>query len=271
MSDPFGPALSAMIGPWSLFGPTSFQDYLTGNHIPKKDTAQAISVDHLERLAPSLKAKNTMVLRLGKGHFVLIGTPGHLHDFFLHDDELFGKRPPEAYESAKEAITPYRVFPTLTETSLVNLAFASGLIGHALGLDPPYPTAAPATGSSTYTFRFRPHAHMGAILIHMGGQVEIDAVFTGSRGGKPHLFILEAKSGTDTRTLAKHKLVYPILALAPRVDPAWPIIPIYLRTVADTNAIHYHIAECRFPDPRNGVQALTELEPVLARTHTLCL
>jgi hypothetical protein len=251
---------------WSLYGPQSFQGYLTEHNLRKHDTAQTISVDHYERLNPALRQADTMVLRLGKSHdgstqFALVGTPGRLADFFLHDTPAPG---PEPY-TAEADLTAYSVFPTLTETSQVNLAFASGLIGHALDLDKPYPTAAPATGSSTYTFSFLVHSEYQQRLTHVNGQVEIDAVFVGRRRGNPHLFVLEAKSGTATRTLAKHKLVYAALALAPRVPPEMPIIPVYLRVTGQT----YHLTECHLPDPRTQTVALDELTPVRRRSLTL--
>lgn len=217
-----------------------------------------------------------MVLRLGAAtdgpgiQFAVISTPGRLQDFFLDDGP---DQPPEPFtpEWLPGSEIPYTVFPILTETSLVNLAFASGLIGCALGLDRPYPTSAPATGASTYTFRFRPHSAMPDVAEHIKGQVEIDAVFTARRGGRPCLFILEAKSGNTYHGLAKHKLVYPLLALAPRVAPDTLLIPVYLRIAADRTEIRYTVTECRYPDPRGGITCLNDLEPVTRRTLTLSI
>lgn len=182
-----------------------------------------------------------------------MSTPGRLREFFLHDDELFGAGEPEPFapDVPPQSLVAYSALGVLTETSLVNLAFASGLIGEALGLDRPYSTGAPATGSSTYCFAFRPHAAVDRVLEHSKGQVEMDAVFVGRRAGRPHLFVVEAKSGTETRTLAKHKLVYPVLAVAPRVL--------------------YHVTEGRFPDQRTGMPVLDALEPVGHRCLALRL
>jgi hypothetical protein len=103
------------------------------------------------------------------------------------------------------------------------------------------------------------------VLEHRIGQVEIDAVCVGRRNGRPHLFILEAKSGTDTRTLARHKLVYPALALAPRVPPDMPIVPVYLRVITEGESVRYHVVECALPDPRVALVSLDQLVPVRHR------
>lgn len=276
--DPFGPALQTMaLGGWSLFGPEPFQEYLTEHGLPRRDTAQAISVDFLERLAPSLRTHEVMVLRMGQSggttRFALVSTPGRLRDFFLHDDEVFGDWGPEPFtpEVPPRSLVAYSVLGVRTETSLVNLAFASGLIGEALGLDRPYPTGAPATGSSTYCFKFRPHSAMNTILEHIKGQVEIDAVFVGRREGQPHLFVVEAKSGAETRTLAKHKLVYPVLAVAPKVPAELPIVPVYLRVVDEGERVLYHVTECGFADPRQVTPALDQLKPLRHRCLELRL
>ena len=50
---------------------------------------------------------------------------------------------------------------------------------------------------------------------HNRGQVEIDSLFIGRRRGEDVLFLLEAKQ--SDRSLAKHKLVYPALAVADKV------------------------------------------------------
>lgn len=275
--DPFGPALQKLApDEWDVFeSPGSFQGYLD-EHGLKAATAPSISVDHMEKLAPSLRDRGGMVLRLGTAEdgrtgFALVGGPrAGLDDFFLHDD--FEAAVPEWFEPevSPESLVAYTVFKEPTETTLVNLAFASGLIGRALELDKPYPTVAPATGSSTYDFKFRPHSRMDEVLEHRKGQVEIDAVFVGRRDGKPHLFVLEAKSGTETRTLAKHKLVYPLLALAPRVPAGMPVVPAYLRVVREPGRVVYHVTECSF-EQSGEVPALDELRPEVHRCLALRL
>lgn len=238
MNNPiFGPALMQMpSGTCVASEPVSFQRYVAENGLRALNTAQYISVDALERLAPELREAQTMVLRLGRAgsttQFVLVRAPD-VRDFFLMDVEIFDKGDPVTFtpEMQPEALLPYHVFPQPTETTLVNLAFASGLIGRALGLDKPYPTAAPATGASTYSFDFRPHRMCNNVLHHHEGQVEIDTVFVGGRRGTDHLFVLESKA-TDERSLAKHKLVYPVLALAASRKVAMPIVTVYVRVRA---------------------------------------
>lgn len=273
MTDPFGPALQALTpGAWSCMDPTSFRDYLSRHHIPKRETAQMISVDFLEKLAPSLRDSGAMVLRLGQGQFALVGTPGRLGDFFLHHRAMFVDAIPEPFplHINPDIVSAYKAMGTLTEPTLVHLAFATGLIGHALGLDP-VPREAPATGASTYEFHFRPHSEMDKVFHHPKGQVEIDAIFVGRRNNERLLFVVEAKYGGGKQTLAKHKLVYPILAVAKYADTALPIIPIYLFIERQKAHYIYHMVECSFPDPRTAVRALDELHPVTHRCFRLVL
>jgi len=185
------------------FGPISFQFYIAKNALEPARTWQAISVDQRERLAPELQAAQTMVFRLGAPsgarytHFALAKCHGGWSDYFLEDTQLFA----------------FQLLPALTETSLVNLAVASGLLHHALDLDEPQTTIIPATGQSTFSFHFRPHPAYGICWTHDRGQVEMDALFVARRSGAEALFVVEAKSGRTFSNIAKHKLVYPCLAL----------------------------------------------------------
>ena len=266
----FAPALKQLPegGP-GVFGPVSFRAYLEQNGLPAADTAASISVNALEALDPGLRAAQAMVLRLGRATdgkgtaFALVRSRGGLADFFLDDEEVFRQASPSTYlpEMSVRALYPYQLLASVTESSLVNLAFASGLLGQALGLDKPYPTAAPATGHGTHTFAFRAHADLEPVFWHTAGQVEVDAVFLAQRQGRECLFVLEAKAGAAARTLAKHKLVYPMLALAPRVPVDIPIVPVYLRATLAPNEVRYQVAECAFPDPRKGVACLADLVP----------
>lgn len=52
---------------------------------------------------------------------------------------------------------------------------------------------------------------------HYKGQVEIDALFVGRRNRQETLFVIEAKTSNNFQSLAKHKLVYPVLALSSNV------------------------------------------------------
>lgn len=79
--------------------------------------------------------------------------------------------------------------------------------------------------------------------------------------------------GWRRRSLAKHKLVYAVLALAlaPHVPIDMPIVPVYLSVVKDNAGLAFRIAECKFPDPRVGVHALDELSTERCMQLTLPL
>jgi hypothetical protein len=62
----------------------------------------------------------------------------------------------------------------------------------------------------------------------------------------------EAKND-DSNELAKHKLVYPALAIRSHVPPRMPIIPVYMRCKQIDGKKHFYIAEC---------------EPIEAQQHT---
>lgn len=148
-TDIFLPALSQVpLTQWHRSPPTSFKRYLQTHGLPEdRRTPEHISIDFKEQLAPSLREASTMVLRLGKAtdgpstQFTLVSTPGRLDDFFLHDDQIFTTRDPTDFHSATppEVLQVYTMFGKLTETSMVALAFTSGLMGQALMLDPPHP------------------------------------------------------------------------------------------------------------------------------------
>lgn len=270
----FEPALKHLRpGSWSVFGPTSFQRYLNQHGFERRDTASLISVDSLDRLAPELREAEAMVLRLGRAsdgpgtQFALVATPGRLADFFLVDEAIFSQTEPELFHPSRnlQDLLPYYLLPKLTERSMIHLAFASGLLGYALGLDEPWPTAAPATGSGTYRFQVQPY--IGAdLLTHYNGQVEIDAVFAGRRGGRDLIFVLESKMGSDA-SLAKHKLVYPLLALNASLDDPSRLVPLYVRTKVVEHRVIYDIVESALGEyPR-----LDSLVPVAHRRLQLNL
>lgn len=248
----FEPALKYLpSGEWSVFGPTSFRRYLLENGFDNRriDTAAYISIDSLDDLPPELREAGAMVLRLGRAtdgpgtQFAVIGTPGRVEDFFLVDEEIYTQKDPEIYhpQSDPRDLLPYYLLPRLTERCMVNLAFASGLMGYALGLDKPWPTAAPAMGAGTFSFEVVPYP--GAqTLQHSTGQVEIDALFVGRRSGKETVFIVESKMG-PAGSLAKHKLVYAAKAVAPRLGTT-PLAPIYLRCEHRGPTVQYDVVEC---------------------------
>jgi hypothetical protein len=266
MTTIFVPALESLSREQNgVFGPTSFRKYLLDNNLPSADTARNISVDTYERLNDDLKQHQCMVLRLGASEenntkFALIKIAGHLNDFFLFDDEATSSQVSTFLPTASfRQLYPYQLLGLHSETALVNLGFASGLISHSLGLDEEE-LGAPATGQSIFSFRLSAHKLLDTPLEHNNGQVQIDALFIGKRDKQECLFIIEAKTKGRERSLAKHKLVYPIMALAKQVPKDITIIPVYIKTQKVSNGIIYHVFECSFPDPRDGVRSIDELK-----------
>jgi hypothetical protein len=267
----FDPALAQMSAAGlSVFGPTGFRDYLDKHSLSASRTAEHISVSHFDGLPAALKASNTMVLRLGTGehrrtNFALVRV-ADIHDFFL------GVTPEAPRTFLSDARMRDLIGYTLlvpSETTLVNLAFTSGLIARALGLDDDQSLPAPARGVVRATFTFRSHSTLDCILEHVHGQVEIDALFVGRRNGFDHLFVLEAKQ--SGAALANHKLLYPVMALAGSVPPDMPIVPVYLRAERQPTGYLFTVAECRCPDPRHGLLALDAIEVKRSQAFNLPL
>lgn len=238
------------------YGPASFQDYLQTKKLPIKGTAPAISVDSLDRLSPELRAAGVMVFRLGRSvgirltQFELAKCQSGWDDYFLDDAKLFSSVEPEIFipTSSERDLFVFRLMPVLTETTYVNLALIAGLLGNALELDEPDRPIVPATGQSAFSFSVRPHRAIDVVWTHDRGQVEIDAIFIAQRNGKNTLFVIEAKTSSSFSTLAKHKLVYPVLALAGHVPSYLEIVPVYMRVIRDQRSLHFIIAECAFDE-----------------------
>lgn len=236
--------------------PKVFQEYLAEQGLSNnKRTAQYISVQSLKTLNPELKANNCMVFRLGAEQsskytsFSLVKLNKDWSDFFLIDADLFSAIPLEIFlpSASVRSLFAFQLLPSLTEASLVNLALASGLLAKALEINATNELLIPATGSSTFTFDFKPISSSDTLLKHVNGQVEIDALFVGQRDGKECLFLVEAKSGNSFDSLSKHKLLYPLLALRQSIPSYMEIVPVYLRTIRNGNAIEFNIAECQLP------------------------
>jgi hypothetical protein len=241
MTNTFLPAIEVMNREnMGCYGPVSFRHYLRQHSLPYKDTATAISVDSRRKLSTDLVDSNVMVFRLGNhpgtNHtaFALARTREGWNDFFLEDDRLFSSLEIRSFDASRcnQDLTAFRFLPLLTEPSLVNLALASGLLGEALELDDAGSPIVPATGQSTYTFDVRPFAD-GPSWTHRQGQVEIDSLFFATRNGKQVVFAVEAKRSDAFDSLAKHKLVYPYLALRNSLPSSMQIVPVYLRAVRD--------------------------------------
>ena len=144
----------------------SFDAYLKRNGLEnakeKKGTIGYLSPQSFENLDPGLRAENIMVFRLGSlpetrgSAFGLACVSKTWDEYFFFDNALFGKLEPEVFvpKVPYSALYSLALVPTLTESSLANIAVASGLISEALGVDPQGVPSIPATGQSTYTFRF---------------------------------------------------------------------------------------------------------------------
>ena len=181
-----------------------------------------------------------------------------MEEFFLLDDKLFGEESVETYlpEASAFELFPYQLLGTPQEMGAVNLAVASGLLGYALDLDEPRPRVAPATGRSTYSFKFRPHSAYDVEFSHQRGQVETDAVFFGRRNKRWTLFVIEAKISSDrapkqSRSLSKAKLAYAVAALGSKPVPSdVAVVPVYMRVEKAAGRLLYSIAECAIDDVR---------------------
>lgn len=125
--------------------PQSYKTYKEKNNIDSRImTAAVISIDFLDKLDPELRENNFMVFRLGspKGtsstHFALSKNINGWTDYFLDEDVLYNEIEPEIYRlNALESnkFIAFTLLPKLTETSLVNLCFATGIMNKALSLD----------------------------------------------------------------------------------------------------------------------------------------
>ena len=234
--------------------PINFSTYAKGVGFSYKTPAPFISVDSLDKLRPELRSEGCMVFRLGSSEggggtrFALAATSVlGWGDFFLLDQELFGSEETVSFSPSNSAsnLEAFRLLPSLTETSIVNLVFASGLIQSALGL--PFDSVIQATGQSTFSFHFRPCHDDSTRLDHRNGQVEIDSIFFASRSNRKTLFLVEAKRSKKLESLAKDKLVYPYLALREKVPAHIDIVPVYLRALRTKQGLlEVNIAECSF-------------------------
>jgi hypothetical protein len=255
-----------------LYGPEIFRAYC-GRHGLRADTASTISVDHAKSLGAELREAQTMVLRLGAGHpggeargqtaFALVRHEClSLAPFFLMDEEVFTGQP-ETFipDRSMRALFPFGLLPKLSETSLLTLAHASGLMAEALGCDDGSIHMIPATGHGTYSFRFTVGTDRAHALDHVAGQVEIDSVCIGVRAGRNHVIVTEAKRGPFD-SIARHKLAYAVWAVRSNIPEDMPIIPVYLRVTESEWGLEFNVAECAMEDGRDGVPSLHSVEPI---------
>jgi hypothetical protein len=235
-------------------------------------TAPIISIDSFRRLAPELKKAGVMVFRLGSPegerntHFALAKKVDGWSDYFIFDKEVFKSIAPVIFVPPVplRQLFPFLLLPSFTETSLVNLAFASGLLAHALGIDQRDFPYAPATGQTTFDFSVIPHPKIGVVWQHQRGQIDLDAVFSAQRDGFETVFLLEAKTqarkGEEFDSLAKHKLMYPVLALRDHLPSYMKIVPVYLRGIRKQDGVHFYLAECGEISCSEQVPSISSLE-----------
>ncbi len=242
----------------SVWGPESFRSYIQRHAMTLSDrTPRYISVDSLEVLDSDLRANDLMVFRLGSSGdtttaFALVHSQRGIGSYFLSDDELFAGAKTTSFlpRRSYSDLLPFTILSNLSETALVNLASATGALSFALGLDEMAPTGAMATGAVVSTFDFRPTTTADVMLSHTRGQVQIDGLFLGRRDGQDQLFVIEAKKDSRSKTLANHKLLFPVLAIAERVPQDIAIVPVYVRFRQEREHLHVFVVECAYDDPR---------------------
>ena len=251
------------------YGPISFQKYIEDHKLPRNTpTARNISIDNIARLDRSLRMNNMMVFRLGSPegerytHFALVKSISNLEsDYFVVDQDVFNQNEAELFipTATYRQLFPFTLLPRFTETSVVNLCIASGLLSYALNLDKSELPSVPATGQGTYSFKVKPHFGIDVLWKRTKGQVEIDAIITATRASRPMLFLIESKSSTKLDSLAKHKLMYPLLALLKTVPPYIKIIPVYIRAIMGNEETHVYIAECETDYNRSEIPTIAGL------------
>jgi hypothetical protein len=284
VSDLFQPALDELrLSGKRVWGPRPFKAYLVehGMSASGRKTPDFISIDSRERLDRRLKDAGVMVLRLGRANapgagagtaFALVHLGAALDDLFLSDDALIAGVTSETFlpKAPVRDLYPFHLLPQLSEPNVLSYAFASGLLAEALSLGVRGSLPPAATRASTLSFSFRAHPSTEEVLRHEQGQVEIDGMFVSQHGGRPCLFILEAKVGSSSATLAKHKLAYPILGLAGSVPPDMEVIPVYARFSTSNVGLRAIIAEFRFNSARgHSPAALSDVTPHRVRLLTI--
>ncbi|AGB17591.1 hypothetical protein Halru_3025 [Halovivax ruber XH-70] len=259
-----------------VFGPTSFRGYVDRHGIEAGRTPRHISVDSLADLDPGLRDEDVMVLRMGSAPdgrgtgFVLVEASDGIGEYFLEDEALFCGVEATSMDGPvdRERLLSFELLPSLSESSLVNLGLASGVLSEALDLDRTGALAPPATGQSTFSFDVCPRSDLSESVRHRSGQVEIDTLFAERRDGELALFVIEAKTGPRA-SLAKHKLVYPLLAIADSVPAEIELVPVYLRCRRAEGRVRFEVAECTFPDPRARLGGVEELSSCRERVIEL--
>jgi len=260
-----------------FYGPVDFSTYKREVGFEGADTAACVSINAFEKGFPkSLRSAGVMVLRLGSDpvsrgsttQFLLNRVKTDWNDFFFFDRDLLDQLEPRFFlpNVSERSLFPFRLLPRLVESSFVNLGLASGLVQEFLGIQQDQQNI-PATGQSTFTFDFLVHSDSGRSFRHHKGQVEIDSLICGRRDDSECLFVIEAKHSKEIRdfsdgSLPKHKLIYPLAAIASRSDVGSRItlVPVYMRTWYSRVGLNFLIAECSYIC--NPLPVLSSLQPV---------
>ena len=254
--------LQVGIGGMKWFPKTKFTEY-TG---VKGKTPQNLSIDHYQNFVnthPSLVENSMYLFRLGSGTFSLVESKDILDEYFIQDSIFPEKGGRYVSSASQQDLFSFSIMPKLTENTLLSLGLATGVIQAGLGMDSEEPIPTPSEANGTYKFPVtNPYAEED--FAHHG-QVEIDTVVFGKMGGNYTLFVIEGKEGKPSTTLAKHKLAYPVMALASegKIPEYIEIVPVYVRAWYDKNnaSIHYCVAKFSMNcNPRNSPVDLKKIK-----------
>ena len=266
--------------------PESFQNYKKRANIKIKNirTAQMLSIYAIKDLQKELFDANCTIFRLGspKGesytHFAIAKYYNDWSDYFLIDDDIFSNNEVQYVIDNKEVKYLFKLLQVLSESALVNLSLASGVLYKALNIKTDYQNIIPAVSAGSFTFDFKPLSNSNCRLTHHQGQVEIDSFFIAERNNIKNLFIVEAKltnkkiKGKKRYSLAKHKLLYPILAMKNNIPSTLNVIPVYIRFIINNNSsINIHIIECSIPRVKDEFGALDQLKPIRSSNYNINL
>ena len=266
----FDDALNEMRGCATL-EPRSFVKYAKQTGFSNVKTADAISVQTLRNLAPELRSAGVMVFRLGsttgtKGTvFGLAKHTGSWDEYFLLDENVFAGCQIHPVAGKREGMRIFDILPRSTETSLVNVAVASGILNAALQIDSKSSAIINATAQGIYTFDVRPHQDLGVCWLHNSGQVEIDGAFVAKRNGVETIFVVEAKVSSNFESLAKHKIAYPMLAIEKNLKERTPIVGVYLRVLRKPSGFEFFVAECQFSSFQREISSLRPVRVIAYR------
>ena len=273
----FDLAIKELLDSNSLVGrPQSFHEYKKKVGVKKNiRTAEYLSIYSIEDLKEELANAKCTIFRLGspKGerytYFSISRYKTNWNDYFLMDDQIFSKDE-KLYDLSKNKNVHYlfSILPSLSEKALVQLSLATGILFEALKIKNTK-NIIPATGAGSYTFKFKPLKD-SIELTHYQGQVEIDSFFIAKRNKKKCLFIIEAKSN-KSKSLAKHKLLYPILSMQSNIDPEIEVIPVYLKFVLKNRRVFINVVECRLPRIDTKFGSIEELKPANSNKYLLNL